>query len=75
MKSNVGGVDSAVRLTLGVMLFIVAYFGGLSTAGTVGVYAFAAAVFISGLFNFCPLYLLFGVSTCEEPMKKRPSPR
>ena len=69
MKYNVGGIDRAVRMTLGVGLFLVGYFGGFSTIGTVGIFILAAAGFISGLINFCPLYRLFGVSTCEGPMK------
>ncbi|HZR45251.1 MAG TPA: DUF2892 domain-containing protein [Candidatus Manganitrophaceae bacterium] len=75
MKYNVGGADRAVRMTLGVGLFFVGYFGGLSTFGTIGIFILAAIGFITGLINFCPLYQLFGINTCGEPMKKRLSHR
>lgn len=75
MKYNVGGVDRAIRMTLGVALFFVGYFGGFSIAGAVVVYLFAAAALITGLINFCPLYRLFGINTCGEPMKNRFSHR
>ena len=75
MKYNVGGVDRAVRMTLGVVLFLAGYFGGFSAAGAAIIYIVAAAAFITGLMNFCPFYQLFGISTCWEPMKKRLSHR
>lgn len=75
MKNNVGDVDRAVRITLGVVLLFVGYFSGFSTAGAVVSYGLAAVMLITGLFRTCPLYLLFGIDTCGTSMKKRFSSR
>jgi Inner membrane protein YgaP-like, transmembrane domain len=66
MKTNVGGIDQALRIVVGIgllsLLFIVDGAGkwwglaGLVPLGT-------------GLFGFCPLYMLFGLSTC--PLEKK----
>jgi hypothetical protein len=68
MKKNMGGADKLVRLVVA-LLMILAYFQGIVT-GTLGiVLLFVAAIFIlTSLVSFCPLYTLFGMSTC--PKKK-----
>ncbi len=75
MKCNVGGADRAFRTLFGAIILLVGYFGIFSTAMTVTLYAVAAVALITGLFRFCPLYLIFGVNTCEPPMKQRLSSR
>lgn len=71
MKCNVGGMDRIVRIMLGLALFFVGYVGLFSTGVTVAFYAVGAIALISGLFRFCPLYLILGVNTCEPTMKQR----
>jgi hypothetical protein len=56
---------------LGLTLIFVGYVGLFSTAMTVTFYAVGAIALITGLFRFCPLYLMFGVNTCEPTMKQR----
>lgn len=59
MKANVGGVDKVVRIVVGVAL--------MAWAATSGpVWAWIGVVpLLTGLFNFCPLYALLGMSTCK----------
>ena len=59
MKSNVGQIDKAARLVLGVAL--------LAWAATSGpIWAWIGVVPIAtALFSFCPLYSLIGVNTCQ----------
>lgn len=59
MKANVGGVDKVLRIVLGVALIAWAATGG-------PVWAWIGVVpLLTGVFNFCPLYALLGMSTCK----------
>jgi hypothetical protein len=63
MKANVGGIDRILRIVLGVALI------ALTWAGTIGAWGWIGVVpLVTGLFKFCPLYPILGMSTC--PMKK-----
>ncbi len=68
MKKNMGTIDKAVRIVLA-LLFAGLYFGGI-VPGTLGIVLVAlGGVFVlTSLVSFCPLYTLFGISTC--PAKK-----
>lgn len=59
MKANVGGVDKLLRIVVGVALI-----GWAATGGPV--WAWIGVVpLLTGLFNFCPLYAVLGMSTCK----------
>ncbi|WP_449369780.1 YgaP family membrane protein [Thiomonas sp.] len=63
MKFNVGGIDRILRIIVGIVLI------ALTLMGTIGVWGWIGIVpLVTGLFKFCPLYTLIGMSTC--PMKK-----
>ncbi len=68
MKKNMGTVDRIIRTVIALILAGL-YFSGIIT-GTVGlVLLILAGVFVlSSLVSFCPLYTLFGFSTC--PVEK-----
>lgn len=58
-KSNVGGVDRAVRIIAGIALV------GLAATGTIGAWGFIGVVpILTGALGWCPAYLPFGLSTC-----------
>ncbi|AQU83028.1 MULTISPECIES: YgaP family membrane protein [unclassified Halomonas] len=60
MKANVGGIDKVARIVVGAVLI------GLALTGTIGVWGWIGLLpLASGLFNFCPLYPLLGISTCK----------
>ncbi len=64
MKANIGGIDRILRIALGLVLV------GLAATGTVGWWGWLGLVpLVTGLFKTCPLYALFGVSTC--PLSSR----
>lgn len=69
MKSNVGNTDKAVRISIAVLLAAL-YFTGTIT-GVLGVIALVVAgVFVlTSLVGFCPLYAIFGMSTCPRKTK------
>ena len=58
-QRNVGGADRIVRIVLGLAIMAVgAYYG--SAWGALGI-----VVLATGIFRFCGLYPLIGVSTCR----------
>lgn len=64
-----GTADKAIRVIIAAVLVIL-YFTGTVT-GTLGIIALVAAgVFLlTSLVSFCPLYTLFGMSTCSVSKK------
>ncbi len=67
MTANVGMIDKWLRIVVGVALIALAIFGVIGWWGYIGIIPLA-----TGLFNFCPVYRLIGMDTCEKP--DRPSP-
>lgn len=64
MKSNVGGIDRIIRITLGIVLI------GLAATGTVGWWGWLGIVpLATGAIGWCPPYAIFGFNTCS--MKNR----
>lgn len=65
MKKNMGTVDRVLRIVLAVVLGYLYYNGTI--AGTWGIVGLVAAVIFAGtsFVSFCPLYTIFGLSTCK----------
>lgn len=61
MKANVGGIDRIVRVVLGLVLVSLAALGIVGPLGWIGV-----VPLLTGLFSFCPLYPVLGISTCKK---------
>lgn len=59
MKSNVGGIDRVLRILAGLALLALMFTGTIGVWGWIGVVPIA-----TGLFRFCPLYTVLGLSTC-----------
>lgn len=62
MLKNVGGIERVLRVVVGLALLAFALFGpatGYNWIGWIGV-----VPLITGLIGNCPLYSLFGFSTC-----------
>ncbi len=68
MKSNMGSMDRSVRIGIA-LLAVVLYFTDI-LSGTLGIVALVVAgVFLlTSVISFCPLYAIFGITTC--PVKK-----
>lgn len=68
MKKNLGSTDKIVRVLIAIV-FIVLYLTNV-VSGTLGLILLVlAGVFVAtSLVSFCPLYALFGISTC--PVKQ-----
>jgi len=65
IKINEGKFDRIVRVIITASLFVFAIFFAQGTA-QVFCLIFAAIMAITTLFGWCPLYILFGFSTCGK---------
>jgi hypothetical protein len=65
MTTNVGNLDRAIRVVIGLALLAFAYWSGWPYAwiGYIGIVPLLTAAF-----GTCPLYSMLGMSTC--PVKK-----
>ena len=65
MKKNVGSIDRALRILVGVALIVMAWVRVIGAWGWIGVVPLA-----TGIFRVCPAYLPFGLSTCATKSGK-----
>lgn len=70
MKTNMGSTDKIIRFIIAAIIAIL-YFTNTIT-GTLGIVLLVlAGVFVlTSLVSFCPLYTLFGFSSCPLKTKK-----
>jgi Protein of unknown function (DUF2892) len=61
MKANVGGIDRTVRIVAGLVLLSLTFIlpGDARFLGLIGIVPLATA-----LIRWCPIYPVFGLSTC-----------
>ena len=65
LAKNEHVVDRALRVALGLFLLSLVFFGPKTYVGLLGLVPLA-----TGLLGSCPLYSLFGISTCRIPAAK-----
>lgn len=65
MKANMGRTDRILRIGIAAIIAIL-YFSDIVT-GTVGIVLLVAAgiFLLTSIVRFCPLYAIFGLSTCQ----------
>ncbi len=66
MKKNVGSIDKVIRLLLAALFIILFVFNVVSGFFGYILLALAAILILTSLVNFCPLYAIFGMSTCSS---------
>ena len=64
-KTNEGTIDRVLRVFLGLALLSIVFVGPQTLWGLLGVVPLA-----TGLMGSCPLYTLFGLSTCAVEPKE-----
>lgn len=66
MKKNMGKTDKIIRLSLAAVFALLLLTGTIALVSTLGVILIIIAVIfaLTSLVNWCPLYSLFGASTC-----------
>jgi len=63
MKINMGSWDRIIRLLITLLVLILLIAGVLKGALAIILGIIAIIFFITGLTGFCPLYVIFGLST------------
>ena len=61
MTTNIGTIDRAARVILGLIIVTLTALGKISPWGWLGV-----MLVITGAIKFCPAYSLFGFKTCKK---------
>ncbi|QIM20126.1 DUF2892 domain-containing protein [Phycicoccus sp. HDW14] len=64
MTANVGSTDKIVRLVLALVALGVALLTGLGSVLGIVLLVVAAVLAVTAFTGFCPLYRVFGLSTC-----------
>ena len=59
MKCSVGRIDRVLRISVGLVLIVLAATSVIGAWGWIGIVPLA-----SGVFKFCPMYSLLGINTC-----------
>jgi hypothetical protein len=66
MKKNMGTVDKVIRVLVAVIILVL-YFTHVVSGTLAVILLILAGVFVvTSLLGFCPLYLLFGLSTRKK---------
>ena len=65
MKKNMSNLDKGIRIIIAATVALLYYFNIIE--GTLAYILMAVAIIflITSLINFCPLYRVFGMSTCK----------
>ena len=59
MKANIGTLDRAIRIILGLALIALTQLGPETSWGWIGI-----VPLLTALLGWCPAYTLFGIRTC-----------
>lgn len=71
MIRNEGTVDRLVRAVVAVVALVAAVATGLTTGLGLVLLAVGVVLGVTSAIGFCPLYRLFGLSTCPLPAARR----
>lgn len=72
MKKNMGSADRIIRVTIAAILAVLVITGVVSNIVGIVLMVVAAIFVLTSVVNFCPIYAVFGKSTCA--MKKTEMP-
>lgn len=61
MEKNIGSIDKAIRIVVGLVLIALVFVGPQTAIGWIGV-----PVILIALFGWCPLYKIIGFSSCKK---------
>jgi hypothetical protein len=65
MNANVGNADKVVRVVIAAVAAILAFVIGAGTVGGIILLVVAVVMLATAAMGFCPLYRIFGMSTCK----------
>ena len=65
MKKNMSNSDRIIRLLLIAVVIGLYYFGIIAGTLAIVLFVVSAILLLTTFVNFCPLYRIFGISTCK----------
>ena len=65
MKRNMGTTDKAIRIIVAIGIALLYYFNIIEGTLAYVLMAIAIIFLLTSFINFCPLYKVFGISTCK----------
>ncbi|WP_298499650.1 DUF2892 domain-containing protein [uncultured Algibacter sp.] len=65
MKKNMGSLDKGIRIVVALVIALLYYFNIISGTLAYVLMAIAIIFLITSLINFCPLYRIFKINTCN----------
>lgn len=65
MKANMGGTDRIIRFILAAVFVALGYFKVVEGTVAIVLYVLAGVFVLTSFIKFCPLYTIFGASTCK----------
>lgn len=66
MKTNMGNLDRAVRIIVALAIGVLTFTGVLHGTLAIVLLVIAVVFLLTSFVSFCPLYALFGFSTCKR---------
>jgi hypothetical protein len=67
MRTNESTLDRGIRVAVAVVAAVLAFVVGAGSVGGIVLFVVAAIMLVTAAAGFCPLYRLFGISTCKVP--------
>jgi hypothetical protein len=66
LNKNMGELDRIIRMVIAAVIALLYISGNLSGFAAIALGILAVIFVITSIFRFCPMYLLFGLTTCKQ---------
>lgn len=66
MKKNMGSVDRIVRIIIAIVIAVLYFTNVISGTVAIVLLVLAGIFVLTSFIGFCPLYVMFGISTCKR---------
>lgn len=66
MKKNMGNLDRATRVLVAVIIGVLYFTNVISGTLAIVLGIFAGIFLLTSFIGFCPLYVIFRISTCDK---------
>ena len=70
MTTNESSIDRIIRLVIGIAALVGAFAVGFGSGGGIILAVVCAVMLVTAAVGFCPLYRVFGISTCKVPASR-----
>jgi hypothetical protein len=69
MKKNMGSADRIFRILVAIVIAALFFANVISGSAAIILMILAVVFLLTGFIGLCPLYMLFGISTCKSDVK------